>query len=695
MRKLALATVAFSLAAFGAFYLFPLSALFPLSLVLAAAALILFFFRKKSRLLRRLFLCFLGAALGLAMYQAHWAGTLRYAEIWDGTEQTVSVRVMEAPAELDYSVRLHVQRTEKPHLDMMLYDYNGTCAELKPGDIVLLTARLRRADLRYGERNDAYVSKDIYLTGSVLNLDALTGRRHTVRTLAAAVGRRISDFAAEVFSPDTQIFMRSLMLGDKTDFYRDTALYARMRGAGFMHVVAVSGMHIAFLVGMIQLLFGQRPVSSVAGILLVWFFVFMTGASPSAVRAGIMQTILLTAPLVRRENDGPTSLAAALAFILLINPFGCGSVSLQLSFAAMAGMVLLAEPITALLLRAFGCDPQSRLRPAFSVIGGSLAVLICSTPFSVLHFGTLAIWSPLTNLLGLWAVSLCFCGGYLTLAGTALFAPLGKLLLIPTELLARYLILLAGFICRLPHNLIPMRGADMLLWLLLCYILFFLAWRSRAHDRLRVLLPAALCILTLTAALTAAKARYRSGEAIIAVLDVGQGECVCALSEDNTLMFDCGGLGSLDNAGEVAADWLESAGRDHVDTLVLSHLHADHCNGVTMLLELIPVEEIVFSPNADADEEMLPEILNAAQKHNTRVTELRADTEMSYGKLRLRMFAPPESGNENERCIISLLSVGDYDMLFTGDAPKKAERDLLEHTELPDAELLIVGHHGS
>ena len=77
-----------------------------------------------------------------------------------------------------------------------------------------------------------------------------------------------------------------------------------------------TGMHIAFLVGMIQLLFGQRPVSSVAGILLVWFFVFMTGASASAVRAGIMQTILLTAPLVRRENDGPTSLAAALDDIL-------------------------------------------------------------------------------------------------------------------------------------------------------------------------------------------------------------------------------------------------------------------------------------------------------------------------------------------------------------------------------------------
>ena len=112
-------------------------------------------------------------------------------------------------------------------------------------------------------------------------------------------------------------------------------------------------MHIAFLVGMIQLLFGARPASSVFGILLVWFFVFMTGASPSAVRAGTMQTILLMAPVFRRENDGPTSLAAALALILLVNPFSCASVSLQMSFSAMAGMILLAEPLTDAMLAAF------------------------------------------------------------------------------------------------------------------------------------------------------------------------------------------------------------------------------------------------------------------------------------------------------------------------------------------------------
>ena len=61
-------------------------------------------------------------------------------------------------------------------------------------------------------------------------------------------------------------------------------------------------MHVAFLAGMIQLLFGARPASSVAGILLVWFFVFMTGAPPSAVRAGVMQTVPVMASVFRRET---------------------------------------------------------------------------------------------------------------------------------------------------------------------------------------------------------------------------------------------------------------------------------------------------------------------------------------------------------------------------------------------------------
>lgn len=728
MRKLATVCASVSAAVCFAFYLLPHRSILPLAAVCGAAAVLLRILlylvgriprneasnkpettnsspiiRRRSDWIQRAFLCLLGAAIGFAAYALHWNATLRYALLWDGTEQTIIVRLMEEPNRGDDYTRLHVQRTENPGLDLLLYDYSGEQRELKPGDLLRVSVKLRRADLRRGEQYNTNISKNIYLTGTLRELESLGIRRMSLRTLAATCSRIVSDFTEKLFPADAAVFLRALMLGDKTDFYKDTALYARMRGAGFMHIAAVSGMHVAFLVGMIQLLFGVRPASSAAGIVLVWFFVFMTGASPSAVRAGIMQTVLVLAPIFRRENDGPTSLLAALALILLANPFSCASVSLQMSFSAMAGMVLLAPPLTRMMLSAVGIEDGAVTRRSagfltpvwrtvFSTMAASISVLVFSAPFSVLHFGTLALYSPLTNLLGLWAVSLCFCGGWLSCLTGMLFLPLGKFLVIPVLLLARYLIALAGLVCRLPHHLLSMQGTEMKLWLLLSYILVLLAWRSRAGTRFRILMPLTLCALTLAAGLYSARLRYRSADAVIAALNVGQGECVCVLSGEQTLVFDCGGQ---DNPGEIAANYLEGAGRESIDLLVLSHLHADHCNGVPMLLELMPVEEIVLSPDADADEGVLSVIADAAERHGTRLTLLSGDEGRSMEKLCLKLFAPPDAGAENERCIISLVTVGDYDMIMTGDSLRKAELELTERTQLPDAELLIVGHHGS
>ena len=114
-----------------------------------------------------------------------------------------------------------------------------------------------------------------------------------------------------------------------------------------------------------------------------------------------------------------------------------------------------------------------------------------------------------------------------------------------------------------------------------------------------------------------------------------------------------------------------------------------------MLLELIPVREIILSPNADTDEELLTEILAAAGRHGTTVTQLCENTDREFGRIRVHLTAPPDTGDENERSIISMVSVGEYDMLVTGDSPAKAERRLIENEKLPDTELLIVGHHGS
>ena len=695
MRKLAIACASAAAAIFLSFYCLPQSFILPLTgACVLTGSMLLWKGDRAHRSLCVFLLILPGAALGFASYALHWNATIRRAAEWDDRETSMAVCLLQPPEVYERYTRLLVQRTEAPKLDLMLYDYNGELPELRPGDLLEVTARFRRADLRRGEKNNSYISKNIYLTGTLHELEK-TGERHmTLRTMASSCSKRISDLTETIFSPEISVFMKALMLGEKTDFYRDLPLYAHMRGAGFMHIVAVSGMHVAFLVGMIQLLFGARPMSSIAGILLVWFFVFMTGAPPSAVRAGVMQTILVMAPIFRRENDGPTSLMTALALILLVNPFSCASISLQMSFSAMAGMVLLAEPLTRSMMAAFGLREQSLLRIPVTTIAASLAVLAFSAPLTALHFGTLAVFSPLANLLGLWAVSACFCLGWLSCLIGLILLPAGKAVAVPAALLARYLIFLAGLICRLPHHLIGMAGTERKLWLLLCYVLALLGWKARATHRFRVLMPAVLSILTLAACIRGSGLRYLQADAVVAALDVGQGECVCLLSGDSTLMLDCGGS-NLENAGETAANYLEGAGRSALDLLVLSHLHDDHCNGVEMLLELVPVKEIILSPDSDMEEGRLPAIEAAAARHGTRVTRLNENTERAIGSLQLTLFAPPLNGSENERCIISLATIGDFDTLMMGDSLKAAELELAETGVLPDTELLIVGHHGS
>jgi competence protein ComEC len=113
-----------------------------------------------------------------------------------------------------------------------------------------------------------------------------------------------------------------------------------------------------------------------------------------------MQTMLLIAPLVGRENDPLTSLSAALAFLLLLNPFSAGNISLQLSFSAMLGIVLFADRIVETLMMLIGEGKLAQgMKYPIGLIGMSLSVMVFSLPVTAIHFGYVSAVSPLTNLL--------------------------------------------------------------------------------------------------------------------------------------------------------------------------------------------------------------------------------------------------------------------------------------------------------
>jgi len=166
------------------------------------------------------------------------------------------------------------------------------------------------------------------------------------------------------------------------------------------------------------------------------------------------------------------------------------------------------------------------------------------------------------------------------------------------------------------------------------------------------------------------------------------------MAGEDTAVVDCGNTSSLENAGALAGEYLLSCGRESIQVLMLTHLHADHANGAVRLMEMLPVETLILPADAD-DDDLRAEILACAERRGTEVYELDAPAQITAGGIRMQIYKLPEDRNENERCLMATLTIDGTDMLITADAPKKLERALAAQEDLRGTDILIAGHHGS
>ena len=696
MRRLAIASFAFSAAIFACNYIIPGAWPPVCAVVFAVCGAALACMRRKW--LRGFVLALIAAAVGFGCFYVHEQRTRVPARALDGETLSVTARLLEYPQAYDGYCRARVRLEGEglPRVEAMLYDNGFWLSAAEPGQRLVFTGKLSAADTRYGEKYDYYNARDIYLTINARSAVLCLDRGFDLRTIPARIHRALSRRVEQLFPEDVLPFVHALMLGDKTALYRDLGLELAMSRAGLMHVVAVSGMHIAFLVGLLQLLLGRSRRCSLLCIALIWLFVLVTGAGPSSVRAGVMQSLLLFAPVVRRENDPPTSLSAALALLLLVNPYAAASVSLQLSFASVAGIMLFTERLHEIFTLPFNLGifrrPVEFLMDGLAV---SLGAMVFSVPLMALHFGMVALLSPLSNFFALWAVSLCFSASYLACFLSMLLPALGAAAAWLAAWAARYVILVARLVSAVPFAALYMKNAYAGLWLLFCYAAFAVAALCPIRKWMRLLLPAGLSALALLLVMGLTRASYSATPGVITVLDVGQGQCICVFSGDRTVVIDCGGLWTLDDAGETAGAYLRACGREKVDLLLLTHLHEDHANGVPMLLEMVVVDKIVLPEEPDADDALMAAISEGAKRRDTELLLLRGDLRTELGGIACALYAPQGEGSVNERCIMSRISLGGYDMLVTGDSSMAQERALLAREPLDGIELLIAGHHGA
>lgn len=194
-------------------------------------------------------------------------------------------------------------------------------------------------------------------------------------------------------------FFAALTLGDQSGLSDELKeVYA---GVGVSHVLALSGMHLTFLMGMLNVLLLNycrsrrwRAVGVVLALLLIWGYTFLSGLPPSLVRATVMYSLMLAGALLGRAGFSINSLALAAMLMLCVDPLLLYDVGFQLSFLAMAGILALCPRFLDL--------PLAR-RPWVGWVVQSLLVSFAAQLFTIplvaYRFGTFAPYSALATLL--------------------------------------------------------------------------------------------------------------------------------------------------------------------------------------------------------------------------------------------------------------------------------------------------------
>lgn len=633
-----------------------------------------------ERLRRRLLCALLGCVLGLGWFWAYDGVCLAPAKALDGQTRECSVTL------LDYSSAAVYGQTAQGRITLngrtyRLRLYMDGEEALPPGTVLEGAFRFRLTTGSGAQARTANSGRGEFLIayGRGEARTRLPEKREPAY-LAAYLRHAILDKLQSLFSGDAAAFARALLLGDTAQlrYELDTAFQV----SGVRHVVAVSGLHVSILCALLLFLSRGRQGAALALCLpALALFAAMAGFTPSVVRAGLMMLLLLLSGLVRREYDPPTALSFAVLIILLGNPWAVASVGFQLSVSSVAGILFFSRRIRRALerpLRRWNRPGKRLLSMATASVSVTLGATVLSAPLSAYYFGMVSLAGVLTNLLGLWMISLIFYGILISILLGWLFLPLGQLAAFGTTLLIRCFLGLTRAVAAVPAAAVYTQSPAIAAWLALCCLLLILLLLMKKKP---AALFAGICAFSLAAALAVSWLLPLRDTIRVSVLDVGQGQCVVVRGSGRVYLVDCGGDYGA-GAADTAAEYLLSQGVFRLDGMIFTHLDDDHVNGAAYLASRLPVDA-VFYPAAQE-----PELTAGA------FYPITARTALSFGACRITLFpGQAEAGNGSSLCV--LCQAGEFDALITGDQSAAGEERLLQQAALPELEVLVVGHHGS
>lgn len=190
-----------------------------------------------------------------------------------------------------------------------------------------------------------------------------------------------------------------------------------------------------------------------------------------------------------------------------------------------------------------------------------------------------------------------------------------------------------------------------------------------------------------------AGAEVTEGSIEVHIIDVGQADCALVRTENGNILIDAGSNDSEDDLCE----YLDLFGVEKFEYCIFTHPHEDHIGGADRVLAEYEVENVII-PDVETNTSTYDRMMEAIEYSGATLIYAEAGGQYNLGELYIYIVAPVVIDSEhdlNNVSVMAVISFGDMDFMFTGDAESTEESDVLSEGFDIDCEFLKVGHHGS
>jgi len=566
--------------------------------------------------------------------------------------------------------------------------------------------------------------QNIFVAASVKTRQGIKTLGHT--GLLAKIRATAQRWASEALLADPSIekrhegLLEALLLGYRGDI--EPQLYRAFRKTGLLHLISLSGMHLGIIMAAIWwfckvLQIPRRPRAAVVAVAIGLFILVVPPRAPT-LRAAIIAWSFCAAQMARRRQNPLNSLCLAALVLLLVRPTYLFERGWQLSFSAVGGILIFWERIyywlseLPLVYFDWFFSPTGRLAHVavaitdrlLKVLSVSAAAWLSSAGVILYHFHTI------TPLVIVWTLlALPIVAGILVIG---LFKGL-TFLLLPS--LSSLLAGLLGWLSKLPTWVVQVMAQVNIniSELLIGRVHPAVIASYYAIGAAAILVPArmwpwrkilyTLALVVVTGALGVTSWRAETRESLtLTCLDVGHGQAIVAeLPKGRNILFDGGSL-HLNNVGRrVIGPYLDYAGIDRLDAVIISHEDIDHINGLAEAIE----DKAVAAVYAN-------ETFRTGQSHAARfLVDWLAQKAIAVGpipeqfegypQVKIQRIWPVNSMpsdielTDNDRSAVLLLEYAGRKILLCSDIEKTAQQLLLQAWPNLVADIIVAPHHGS